>query len=231
LAQEIRIAKLKLGAVSVYNDYLFSGILKCGICNAKFYTKKFRNKYRRKTDGVIKRSVTHGYVCSKWVRFKDTDKNYISEESVEKAIIEDIKKYKNNPQVLKSFMEAKNSKVLDGVLIRLKILNKNMAKVEIGRKRMLTLYKHENISEDAYLKEIDSIDSEVEGMQNEKNRLEKELADENKREKGRKTFVDAINNFEEIFKNGNNQIKKAFLRSLVSDIVIKKYSIRINYIL
>lgn len=230
-AQEIRLAKIKLGAVAVYNDYLFSGLLRCGICNGKYHSKKFINRYRRKTDGIVTRSIVHGYICSNWARYKNTDKNYISEELVEKAIINDIKKYKDNPQVLKSFIQSKNNKMLKNLADRITLVNRNLEKTKMRRKRMMILYQHSNISEDEYLKEIDSINLEAENMEDDRARLVKEHEDENKREVGRKGFLMAINNFEEVFRQGNSQVKKAFLRSLVSDIVIKKHSIRINYIL
>jgi hypothetical protein len=101
--QEIIKKKLKLGPKSVYMDYLFSGLGKCGVCGNKMYRTKVRSFYTRKSDGVTTKSETNGYVCGRWQRFRDTGKNYISERDVKYAVLSDLEKLKGNPRVLEGF--------------------------------------------------------------------------------------------------------------------------------
>ncbi|OGM20952.1 hypothetical protein A2771_04345 [Candidatus Woesebacteria bacterium RIFCSPHIGHO2_01_FULL_38_26b] len=66
-------------------------------------------------------------------------------------------------------------------------------------------------------------------MQEQIKKLEIELNNKRIRELSREDFKRAINNLESIFTNGNIQAQKAFLRSLIDNIVVGEGKIAINY--
>ena len=66
-------------------------------------------------------------------------------------------------------------------------------------------------------------------MQEQIKKLEIELNNKRIRELSREDFKRAINNFESVFTNGNVQAQKAFLRSLIDNIVVGEGKIAINY--
>lgn len=230
-AQVIRKAKLKLGAVAVYNDYLFSGLAKCGICQSKMYSRKVESRYRRKTDGVKTKSWCHGYVCGKWARFNDTDKNYISESDIKTILINDLKKYKDNPKVLGGFLKVANFKQKDDASKMVKVIGRNLEKIEARRRRLIVLFEKQKVTEKEFDDATDVLEAERSGNDIEVNRLLAEMSDKTKRKVGRREFKRAIKNFERIFSSKDRKIQKLFLRSLVDTIVIRKGEIEINYLL
>ena len=228
-AQEIRKAKLRLGAVSVYNDYLFSGLAKCGVCDSKMYSRKVTARYKRKYSGIITKSCWPGYVCGKWARFNDTDKNYISESDIKEAIMNDLQRYKENPGVLEGFLQASNLKQVTNASKMIKVISHNIEKIEIRRKRLIILFSKQKINEQEFDEAISELDKEKEANEIERGKFIAELANNSRRKLGRKEFKTAIVQFENIFDKKDIQSQKLFLRSLIDSIIIYKRKIQINY--
>lgn len=230
-AQEVRKAKLRLGAVSVYNDYLFSGLAKCGVCGNKMYSRKVESRYRRKSDGVKTKSYCHGYVCGRWARFNDTYKNYISEKDIKTILINDLKKYKDNLQVLEGFLKAASFRQKDNDSKMLKTIKKNLEKIEDRRSRLIVLFEKQKISEKEFDDATDALEAERQGNETEMNRLYTEMSNKTKRRIGRRDFKRSVRNFERVFRNKDRKVQKLFLRSLIDNIVIKQDEVAINYLL
>jgi site-specific DNA recombinase len=227
--QEIIKKKLKLGPKSVYMDYLFSGLGKCGVCGNKMYRTKVRSFYTRKSDGVTTKSETNGYVCGRWQRFRDTGKNYISERDVKYAVLSDLEKLKGNPRVLEGFLSESNKKEVENATSNLEFLKSNLSKVDERYNRLLRAYEYGTLKMGKFKEATDKLEQEEKQMRRKVAEVEEEAKNERRREISRDDFKKAVNNFESIFIGGDIKAQKAFLRSLIDNIVVKNKLIKINY--
>ncbi len=228
-AQEIRIAKLKVGAVASYNDYLFSGIMKCGICGHVMYSKKSPNEYKRKTDGKMVKSVCAGYACGRWSRFKDTEKNYVGENKILELLLGDLSKFKNNPEVLKGFLKAKEEAQVDDNKEKLNAAEKRLDKLSARSKRLIGLYGDKNISKKEFDEVKEECNSDIKKTSEYIGSLKRIMEDKEQNKERKINFKSAVTKFEKIFKNNDPRLKKMFIRSLIDSIVIKRREIKINY--
>jgi site-specific DNA recombinase len=228
-AQEIIKSRLRLGAVAVYSDFLFSGIGLCEVCGSVLYRTKVKSYYTRQSDGKTTKSQSNGYVCGRWRRFKDTERIYVSERDLKNVVLKDLKKFKDNPSVLKGYLkesERKDLEVKEGILAT-KI--KALSKIDTRYNRLLKAYELEKLT-------LEKFDSRVRELQEEEKILQKEvielrevLGDSKRSEVGKADFIKAVNNFEEVFEKGDIKDQKRFLQSLIENIVVGKDKIKINY--
>ena len=228
-AQEIRKAKLRLGSVSVYNDFLLSGLVRCGYCKSKMYRTKVKTSYTRQSDGVTTKSQSNGYICGRWQRFKDTQRNYVSERDLKSAVLSDLKRLKNNPNVLQGFLAESDKKEIDSISDRLEFLRTNLSRVDERYNRLVHLYEFGNLKIEKFNEATDKLEHEEKKMREQVAKLEEEMKNERKRNLSREDFKRAVNNFEEIFTKGDIKAQKAFLRSLIENVVVKDGVIEINY--
>ncbi|OGM25997.1 hypothetical protein A3A76_04425 [Candidatus Woesebacteria bacterium RIFCSPLOWO2_01_FULL_39_23] len=230
-AQEVRKAKLRLGSVAVYNDFLLSGLSKCEICGSKMYRTKVKTTYTRKSDGVTTKSQSNGYICGRWQRFRDTERNYISESELKSAVINDLKRLKDNPDVLKGFLAESDKKKVDDISSRLEFLRSNLSKIDSRYSRLRRAYEYGSLSMTKFNDAVDELGHEEGVMREQVVKLESQIKDEQRRELTREDFKQAINRFEEIFLKGDIADQKAFLRSLIQEIVVGNKKITINYLI
>jgi len=228
-AQEIRKSKLRLGSVAVYNDFLFSGFGKCKYCGSKLYRTKVRSSYTRKADNVTTESESNGYICGRWQRFKNTERNYVSERDLKNAVVSDLRKFKDNPMVLQGFLSENDKKEVDSITSRLEFLKLNLSKVNERYSRLSHAYQFGTLSPERFNTDVEKLDVEEKQMQEQIKKIEMELNNKRIRELSREDFKRAINNFESVFTKGNIQAQKAFLRSLIENIVVGERKIKINY--
>lgn len=226
-AQEIRLSKLRLGAVAVYSDFLLSGLPICN-CGSKMYRTKVRSYYKR-ADGVTTKSQSNGYVCGRWQRFRDQDRNYISERDLLKAILDDLKKFKGNPNTLEGFLSESDKKEIDEKTARLGVLMGELSKVEPRYSRLRKAYEMEILNVEQFGQAVDDLEKEQTGMKQEIERLQEELKNEQKRELNREDFKQAIENFETIFNDGDIKAQKSFLRGIIDNILVDEGEVVINY--
>lgn len=230
-AQEIRIAKLKLGSVAVYSEYLFSGLAICGVCGNKMYKKKVTSEYTRKSDGVTTKSQCNGYECGRWTRFRDTEKNYVSEKDLKEAVLQDLKKFKDNPLVLESFISESNQQEIDYSQERLTVLDNSLAKIDDRYNRLLKAYELGSLTLEKFNQAVEQLTGEQKEMNEERESLQKTVGNNAHKKLNRQDFEIAINNFESIFSNGDIKSQKHFLRSLVESVVVGTNEVTINYLL
>jgi site-specific DNA recombinase len=230
-AQRIRQRKLKLGAVAVYSDFLLSGLVKCGVCGSIMHRKKVTSYYKRKSDGGVSKSQCNGYVCGRWERFKDTEKNYISEKDLKGAILGDLQKYKNNPNVLKGFLEENERKDLESTSKRLEMVRSNLTKVNDRYNRLLKAYELGRLPLEKFDEAVGNLNLEEGQMKDLIVELEEKILAESQREMGKKEFEKAIDNFESLFQSTDIKQQKRFLRELVDHVVAGEDQIRINYLI
>lgn len=229
-AQQIRLAKLKIGAVAVYNDFLFSGLLRSGD-GSKMHRTKVTSYYKRRTDGITTKSQCNGYVSGRWQRFRDADKNYISEKDLKEYVLSDLSKFKNDPSVLEGFLEQSKQKELNQAKEILDSKRKTLSDIPRRSGRIFKAYEVGSISLPKFTEATLRLDELEKDLRKEISELEKKVGLVGKKELGRKDFLEAVQKFEEIFASKDIKAQKDFLRSLIESIVVEDGKITINYLL
>src|SRR5690606_22827487 len=194
----------------------------------KMYRTKVRTYYKR-ADGVTTKSQSNGYVCGRWQRFRDQDRNYVSERDLLKAILDDLKRFKDNPHTLEGFLSESDEKEVDEKASRLGVLMGELSKIEPRYNRLRKAYEMEIMSVEQFGQAVDDLEKEQSGMKQEIERLQEELKNEQKRELNREDFKQAIENFESIFNDGDIKAQKSFLRGILDNILVNEGEIVINY--
>ena len=131
--------------------------------------------------------------------------------------------------VLQGFLSENDKKEVDSITSRLEFLNLNLSKVNERYSRLSHAYQFGTLSPERFNTDVEKLDVEEKQMQEQIKKLEMELNNKRIRELSREDFKRAINNFESVFTNGNVQAQKAFLRSLIDNIVVGEGKIAINY--
>lgn len=229
-AQQIRESKKRFASPSIYAPILFSGLLVCGHCSNIMYRDKVNDYYVQKTTGKKVKYVHLRYLCSKWVRFKKCQKNHISENSIKQLVLEELKRFRDDPEALKGFLneeQNKNLKQDEQILISKK---KAFEQIQTRQGRAYIAYERGSISIDAYNKRKDELESEENQLKEDIGKLEIKLANDKLRQATRESFVEAVDKLDEIFSGDNNiPAQKRFLQSIIERIIVTGNKIDINY--
>jgi len=229
-AQRVREAKVSQGSSAVNSQYLWSGFLKCGVCGSTMYHIKSPSRSLDKETGkMVKINDYHGYVCGRWSRFKDTDKNYVNVKDVEDAVFGDIKRLADDEEVLKSFLgQRERQKMVDKQELlerKRKVLNG----IKSRDRRQFRAYEVGAISLEKYQEYQEELRGEAERLAADVKELERAVSEGIEKQSLKELFVRTVSNFEDVLKSRDIRKQKQFLWAIIRDVIIKNGEIKIDY--
>ncbi len=229
-AQKIRESKKRFVSPSICSPILFSGLLVCGYCDSIMYRDKVNDYYVQKTTGKKVKYVHLRYLCSKWVRFKKCRKNHIAENTLKNLVLNELKKFKDDPDALKGFLEGEQNKNLQQDE---QILAGKKRAYELNLKRQnraYLAYESGSIPLEAYNERKDKLEADTKQLKKDIIELELKITNDKLRQATRESFVEAVDKLDEIFSSDSNILdQKRFLQSIIERIVITGDKIDINY--
>jgi len=229
-AQQVRESKKRFTSRSICSPILFSGLPVCGYCSNVMYRQKFNQYYIKKTTGEKVKYVHIAYVCSQWERFKKCQKNHIAEKVIKRAVLKQLKRFKDAPGALKGFLKEEQNRNLkqdEQILISKK---KAFEQIQTRQGRAYIAYERGSITIDAYNQRKDELEVNAKQLKEDVGKLEIKLANDKLRQATRESFVEAVDKLDEIFSGDNNiPAQKRFLQSIIERIIITGNKIEINY--
>ena len=195
------------------DDRLFTGVVRCGRCNAPMYG-----------GGGTKNGVyTPYYVCSKRMRGLECRQEYIRAEPLEKALVQDVKTILQDEQLLARVWEKANSQLS----VEKPDLDSEVKKVETEmadtRKRIDCYF---TAFEDGRMKP-ETAEGKIEGLKVRLDELEAERQDiEDQRERldlpplNRDFLHELVARFDKVIAAGTNAQKKHLLHLLVQKVLL-----------
>lgn len=229
-AQQIRESKKRFAAPSIYSPILFSGLLICGYCKNIMYRHKVNDYNVLKTTGKKVKYVHIAYLCSQWIRFKKCHKNHIGEKTLKQLVLTELKKFKDDPQTLEGYLEEEQNKNVKQDEAVFASKEKGYRQIQKRKQRAYIAYETGATSIDIYNERRDELERSSKQLKEDIETLKVKIANDKLRKATRESFIETIDQLEDIFKdNGNITAQKRFLQSIINNILVQDSRIKINY--
>lgn len=160
-------------------EFLLSGLIRCPKCDAAMVASRTRSKTR--TGEVVNRLY---YSCGAF-RSKGSSvcsANGIRKEVAEEEVINRLTRVLSKDRILKAIVDKMNHQPATRTLplqAELEHIRSQLEQAVSKKRRYLDLFEHENVDKTLFSGRMHEIQTELNKLQAEKNRLELELADGN----------------------------------------------------
>lgn len=207
-------------------SHLLTGLLRCGICGGRYFLKSYRHVWK---DGTV--HYTRKYMCytaSGNVKYRTGERTCsnvsIPMADLENSIIRELRKLSVNPELIFS-LAAQSSQSAASPQENRAVLQKRLDDLSQQEEKLIDLYQVGAVNLDMVRKRAAAIKSEQDKIQS---TLDKQ-AERPAPAVSTREAVSRISRFEQVIKTGTMDEKRAFIRSLIDEIVIYPERIEIHW--
>ena len=195
------------------DERLLTGIMKCGCCSSHMFGGGgYRNG----------RHVPY-YVCAKRHTQHECHQDYIRAESLEVAVIQDIKTILRDEQLMGRICEEVNRRLKDeqpNLDKEIGNAKTQMAETEVRLARYFEAFESGAMSPDLCGQNVESLKTRLEELEAENRRLEARRKGIEVPTLGRAALPAMVDNFEEVMASGTNPQKKHLLHRMVKKVLV-----------
>ncbi|MGI5841448.1 MAG: recombinase family protein [Patescibacteria group bacterium] len=226
--------RAKLGGRAIVSKGLLTGIIKCGRCGGGGFLTSWPNwwayKHAKEEREHFKR--TGAYLCSNYThkgKSGCTQRYLISAGKIEKIVLERIKLLASNENAQKEFITQMRKNRSAEVSQQIKRVKQGLEKLAKKRERIKTIYIEGNIDPSEFSENLKKIDLETQVANQQLEKLNHDLANQEKIESQTKEAILALYNFDSIWDKADYDKKKELLSTILEKVVVDGESIEIFF--
>ncbi|WP_425449481.1 recombinase family protein [Dethiothermospora halolimnae] len=203
----------------VHITYLLSGLPKCPQCGASMVSHRIKKQNK-------KNEYYRYYCCSQWANKKAVCKpNLINAKNTEKIVLEEIKEFVNQPDVIDVISKNVGGDIDTKELKNeIKIIEKTITNSKKNKEKYVDYLvdddKVEKIGEKTLLEKIESLNSKIDKQEKELKKLRLKLNSINSNKLDYEKISILLKSFEKTFERADDNQKIKLLHNIIKEIKI-----------